>query len=88
MTAKYPHPLKRYFESPPASFGGRPMIAVEYPHLEQQKLFYVSPTAMRWRSTFGERGIWSKWFSGAEYEPPWFAAGTYEVEPVPTAGDE
>jgi len=60
----------------------------EYPHVKQQKVFYVSPYTMRWRVTFGESGIWTKWFSGAEYEPPWYAAGTYEVEPIPAAGDE
>jgi len=56
----------------------------EYPHLKQKKLFYVSPDTMRWRVTYDESGGWSVWSSGAEYEPEWDSAATYQVEPIPT----
>jgi len=60
------------------------MTVAEYPHLKQQKLFYVSPTTMRWRVTYSESGGWSKWSSGADHEPEWDSAATYQVEPIPT----
>ena len=60
------------------------MVVAEYPHLKQQKLFYVSPDTMRWRVTYDESGGWSVWSSGADHEPEWDSAATYQVEPIPT----
>lgn len=63
-------------------------MVIEYPHLLQQRLFYSDPPGMRWRFVHDKNNGWSVWVLGADHEPTWYPLSRYEVEPVPTAGDE
>ena len=63
-------------------------MAVEYPHLKERLMFYSDPTGMRWRVAHDKNTGWSEWALGAEEEPQWRGTNSYEVEPIPTAGDE
>jgi len=60
------------------------MMGIEYTHLKERLMFYSDPTGMRWRVMYDKDTGWSKWLSGADYEPDWYPLSRYEVEPIPT----